>query len=482
MKPSAELFELIKSLSRNEKRYFKLHASMQKGSKNYLKLFKAIDSLKVYDELLLKSEYRKENFVKNFTFNKNYLTRLIFKTLNSYSDEDSIESKLGNIMKRCKIFLDKALIRQYFRTVQQGKKLAEENEMFGYLIEFIEMERQLTPKEQISKKNIHEVYDKKEEVINKILNINLYQRAVSDLFAIQRREGIIRSSSSEKEVDKILKQINIRKSRKPESVTAKERFYFAHFLGSMIKGKFQEAYNFNKKRFALISGNSGIFQKFIYDNNRESMLSLIESASAAGKHTLAKNLFKIYKSKFNKKDRFELRSEIICHCIQLAEALHSGKTLDNNFLLSLEKVLLKYKGKININLYNLLYYNLSQYYFINDQYLESLRMINILFENRYLKHTPNLEPYTRILNLLIHYELKNYKLLSHLIPATVKYLKGKNRLFKTEKIILHFLKKSITGSGRTKDKLSFTRPEMQIRSLKNDKYEKNAILYFAFLK
>src|SRR4029078_9082574 len=93
-------------------------------------------------------------------------------------------------------------------------------------------------------------------------------------------------------------------------------------------------------------------------------------------------------------------------------------------------------------------YNLSRYFFVRENFEESLRIINILFESRLLKHTPRLEPYTRLLNILIHFELGNEKLLLHLIPATVKYLKNKNKLFKTEKTVLHYLKKIIMKGNR----------------------------------
>jgi len=50
MKPSTELFELIKSLTASEKRHFKLNASLQKGNKNYIHIFEITDSQNVYDD------------------------------------------------------------------------------------------------------------------------------------------------------------------------------------------------------------------------------------------------------------------------------------------------------------------------------------------------------------------------------------------------------------------------------------------------
>ena len=64
MAKKGELFLLIKSLSRTEKRYFRMFANMNKGSANYLRLFDAIDKQEVYDEKTIKEEFQGETFVK----------------------------------------------------------------------------------------------------------------------------------------------------------------------------------------------------------------------------------------------------------------------------------------------------------------------------------------------------------------------------------------------------------------------------------
>ncbi len=77
MKPSEELFNLIKSLSKSEKRFFKLSSSLQSGEKNYLKIFDAIDDQSVYDEHALKESFKNEKFIKHFPSEKNHLYKLI---------------------------------------------------------------------------------------------------------------------------------------------------------------------------------------------------------------------------------------------------------------------------------------------------------------------------------------------------------------------------------------------------------------------
>jgi hypothetical protein len=84
MKPSTELHDLIKSLTKSEKRFFKLHSALQSGDKNYLRIFDAIDKQKVYDEEALKKQFAKETFIKHLPSEKNHLYKLILKALRAY--------------------------------------------------------------------------------------------------------------------------------------------------------------------------------------------------------------------------------------------------------------------------------------------------------------------------------------------------------------------------------------------------------------
>ena len=84
MKPSHELFRLIKSLSKSEKRFFKLMSSLQSGEKNYIKLFDSIEKQNEYNEDAIKHQFREETFIKHLPSEKNHLYKLILKSLRSF--------------------------------------------------------------------------------------------------------------------------------------------------------------------------------------------------------------------------------------------------------------------------------------------------------------------------------------------------------------------------------------------------------------
>ena len=56
-----QLFALIKSLTKAEKRYFKLFASVNNTDANYILLFDAIDAQDVYDEKRIKEKFAIRN-------------------------------------------------------------------------------------------------------------------------------------------------------------------------------------------------------------------------------------------------------------------------------------------------------------------------------------------------------------------------------------------------------------------------------------
>ena len=60
--PNSRVFNLIKSLTKSEKRFFKLSSSLQSGDKNYLKIFDAIDEQEEYNERLIKERFKNEKF------------------------------------------------------------------------------------------------------------------------------------------------------------------------------------------------------------------------------------------------------------------------------------------------------------------------------------------------------------------------------------------------------------------------------------
>ncbi|HQY19564.1 MAG TPA: hypothetical protein PLX80_01820 [Ignavibacteria bacterium] len=487
MNTNTELFDLIKSLTSSEKRYFTLNASVQKGNKKYLKLFDLIDSQRSNDEKTLRSLKGKEDITKNFNFTKNYLTKLIFKSLLNYKNEKSTDAKLFNMLQRCRILFDKALFRQYFKTVKAGKQLAEKNERFSFLIEFMEIERQLTKKEELSGVNIEEVFDDELKILNKIRDINNYKKTVSLLFRFYRTKGMVRSEQNEKDLDECMNDLLIVSETVSDgmgmSVTAKERYLFAMSMAEEIKGNFDASYNYSTKRFKLISNNINVFDESLFDSYKDSVLSAVYSASISRKFAKAEkhlDSLKINSGKTEINDLNIMLSELHYNLLRVLNGkVNKNK---NTILAETEKFLKRNKNKITINTFNLIVYRLSAIDFFEKNYNECLRIFGEYSLEKNSGLSPFIEPYARMLLILIHFEMKDHKLLQYMIPSAKKYLRSRNALHKTEDTVLNFISKMSKQNKNTNQKTLLSELTNDLIRFKKDKYEKNAFEYFDYLR
>jgi hypothetical protein len=98
MKKRDDLFKLIKSLTRNEKGYFKKFSKINSSetSSSYMILFDAVDRMKVYNEATLKKAMEGHIQITALSTLKNYLYDLILRSLrNYYENTDSVIKALN---------------------------------------------------------------------------------------------------------------------------------------------------------------------------------------------------------------------------------------------------------------------------------------------------------------------------------------------------------------------------------------------------
>ena len=149
MKPSNELFELIKSLSQTEKRFFKVYATRHIiGKKNiYSKLFDAIAKQDEYDEEKIIAKFKGQNFVKYFASEKYYLYNMILDSLNSYHAESSVEYMLNRMLHFSEILYKKTLYEQCVKIIERAEKIAWKYEQFNELHKIVSTKRKLIYKD-----------------------------------------------------------------------------------------------------------------------------------------------------------------------------------------------------------------------------------------------------------------------------------------------------------------------------------------------
>ncbi|MBK7959259.1 MAG: hypothetical protein IPK03_14900 [Bacteroidetes bacterium] len=147
LKTSYELFTLIKSLTPEEKGYFKKMSSFDARSEKYglkyVLLYDAIDQAENVQTFLSKEFEQnliREKIVKNYADEKSHLQDLILKALRTFHSNRQVDMKLSDALKDIFILKERKLPNLHLKAIIKAKEIATKYERYLRLIEVIHEE------------------------------------------------------------------------------------------------------------------------------------------------------------------------------------------------------------------------------------------------------------------------------------------------------------------------------------------------------
>jgi hypothetical protein len=271
--------------------------------------------------------------------------------------------------------------------------------------------------------------------------------------------------------------VNLAEVNRNLPARCRDSMLLAKYLECRLKGEFEESVKYCKLRYKLVTQYPDVFKDYLLDPKHDSLELLITSAIRLKNFSEARSVFSRLKKIIDNTDDIDLT--ITGYDIRFSEYIENeNKKAGDVIIPEIEEYFIKHSGKILVNTENYFRFNIAKYYFITGNYLAALEQMNKFLSSKMTKLTPEFESYSRIINILIHYELGNFGLLKYLIPTTKKYLLNKNKYFRFVSEILRSVKKLIG----LKDDISVTKCFndlfKKILMLKKNKFEKNAFVYF----
>lgn len=145
LKKKELLFQLVKSLTKEEKRHFKLFVNKYSGSKenNYVMLFNAIDKQEIYDEDAIKNQFKDHLFVKQLTVTKHYLQKQIIKSLQNLHYDDTVDLSMLALHHQVSVLFKKGHYEICRELVKKGIEVCAANDLFLEWIGFLKWELNL---------------------------------------------------------------------------------------------------------------------------------------------------------------------------------------------------------------------------------------------------------------------------------------------------------------------------------------------------
>lgn len=490
MPVSDQLYTLIQSLTKTEKRFFRLYSALQQGEKNYLKLFTAID-IQVskgngYDEKILLKKFAGSSLANRLPREKHYLHKAILKSMRAYHARQAIHLQIRDTLNDIKFLMDKGLFGLARKQLIQIKKLAYKFEMYHQLLDISEMESALISQVSNVVKYGKDIADERATIIKILENTNQYAQLHYGLLKLYLAKPTIKTGDDEQAYREILDQPLFNHSNRALSFQSKIYFYRAY-----------QMYYFAKQALVEYENYSGLLVS-LYEKNKEQISKAPENYAVAlnnlldiqrtQKHYGAffRTLHKLrtFPSELAIRQDKRLASAIFTYGYnqEMYAYLDQGKieaalNLLPDVLQGLEK---HTDAKKSFLIY--LYKNIARTYFLSHQYKKALDWLNKIINDADVRVRADIESFARILFIIIHYELGNNRILEYYVKSTYRFLLKKDNLNPVEMAILKFIRNELPKVVSQKQLIySFQTLKQRLEKMTDQKQPQQSLENFDYI-
>ncbi|AWX46327.1 hypothetical protein HME9304_03360 [Flagellimonas maritima] len=481
------LFVLIKSLSKSEKRQFKLYVGRLgvNADAKFLALFNLLDRLRTYDERqILENNIVKKAQLSNL---KAHLYKQILVSLRLNPVNQNIRVQIREQLDFATILYQKGLYKQSLKILDKAKNFAIENEEKNVAYEIVELEKIIET--QYITRSIPDRADELAVQAKELSAHNVITSKLSNLslqlYGMMLKVGYVRNDEELLEVqnyfDAHLPAYNI------DNLGFREKLwlYKAHLWYSFLTQDFLSSYKYASKWVDLF-----------YDN--EEMIPLNPVFFLKGNHYLLESLFFVkYSSQFREtlkrmeeqvnSPKFPQNENIV----SLAFLYINSNKLNQHFLEGtfgkglylvniIEYGIKKHKDRIDEHHIMLLYYKIACLYFGNGDNKNCIAYLKKIILNKNLKMREDLMCFARVLSLVAHYEAGMDYHLEVQLKSTYKFLLKMNDLHAVQKEMIKFLR-SLGDIYPSELRNEFQKLYNELKKYENHPYEKRAFLYLDIL-
>jgi tetratricopeptide (TPR) repeat protein len=440
MKPTHDLYDLVHSLTKSEKRFFKLQSSLQAGEKNYVRLFDLLEKMDQYDEEFVKETFKGELFLKHLPSEKNHLFKLILKSLRSYHAENSVRSILKQSLKNVDILHKKGLFEECKKELKRAKKTAVSYEFFYYLFEIISWQKNILEEDYENgefTQSIEEIADEEALVLSKLQNLAQYQVLYGKVNAIFRSGGFAPSKLHEKMLQEITSSKLLKDSSLATSIRSNcIRLYSLGFC-AIAESDIEKAAQYFEEVIQLFEENEWLRD----DKAKRYLRSLGQLLTCkvllndrVGATEIYKKLEGLEESeKFHDPDLVAFRFRILKQ-IQVEMALMFDQKIQSDELfVSIQQT----KNVLSKEFEMMMHYRLALYEFSSGFHQRALKHVNQIINNSDKELRQDIYGHVRVLNILIHLCLGNVDLVEYALKSTIRFYTQRERNHEAD---IHFLK------------------------------------------
>lgn len=477
------LFQLIKSLTKSEKRQFKLYVGrlgVNTDSK-FLNLFNFLDKASVYNEAaILKSGIVKKQQLANA---KAHLYKQILISLKLSPSHQDIRSLIREQLDFASILYHKGLYKQSLKILDKAKELSIANEEKNLAYQVVELEKVI--ESQYITRSISNRADELSIQAKELSYLNVIASKLTNLslqlYSIILKTGYIKNEEEHNHIKQYFDKQLPKFKMKEIGFREKLWLYKAYLWYSFLTQDFLNCYKYASKWVQLfydypkminsnpvffLKGNNYLLESLFFIRRKKrfktSLIAFEERIALAG---------------FPKDQNIEALAFLYLNLHKLNLYFIDGSFEEGlDIIPKIETELKDYVNRIDEHHIMTFYYKFASMYFGSGNNEKCIYYLDKIISNKSLSMREDLLCFSRILNVFAHYEAGYDYHIETLLRSTYKFLLKMNDLQEVQKEMIKFIK-NLQNIYPHEIKKAFKNLHTKLKTFEDDPYESRAFLY-----
>jgi hypothetical protein len=475
------LFVLIKSLSKAEKRHFRLQSD-RSGDALFVQLFDALDKMAAYREaaLLKRVPAIKKQQLSNL---KAHLYRHVLDTLRMLDRQKDIRIMLREQVDYAEVLYNKGLYQQSLRWLAKAKMLAIEHQEVELQMQILEFEKLIEARHitRSIENRAEQLSTESRGCIQQLTSLSHLSNLALSLYGMYLKLGHVRN---EKEAimlrsffENNLPEANVH----PMTFYEKVNLYQAYSWYSYILQDFLMFYRYTQKWVDL-------FDQYPQQQKTDPALYI-----KAMNNLLTAHFFNMNYGKFcsdldsletfwrENQSRFNEQTRTLAF-VHTYTAKINKHFLEGTFTEGLKIVpevmeqIAAHQLSMDKHRALVFYYKIACLYFGSGDNNKAIEYLNLIINLQIGNLRADIQCFARILHLIAHYELKNYDLTEYLLKSVYHFIAKNKDLSLVMEEILKFLKKT-NHLGPREIRPAFRHLKERLELIAKNPYERRSFLY-----
>ncbi|MFN3342621.1 MAG: hypothetical protein ACK40M_07980 [Flavobacteriales bacterium] len=490
MRPNEDLFQLIQSMSREERGYFSKYADIHAkgGENNYKRLFSLICSIDDPTDEKVRKRLAGDPLLDYFSTAKNQLYFILLRTMRFSQRDLGFVNRTSELLSECDLLNARGLRNQMQKSMRRAEEFVFSNELVLPALELCDRNFDFHFEDHLGPTDLEQRMETLFRLREKIMD-DLHEQHRMERWLVKMQLAIMRKNLSESSrnagIRNILALLEQEESRKPSTTIGRYLFAIIQATGAEAMGNWSGAYSSYSQAIEIICVRRDQSFRFpmrhirCLEGKARVAMKLGEKKDVIHHINLLKRLPSMHPVFSGIKFQFEIANAI--HLLELElfyswGELKKGAELTHYLLKEMEKNALAMTTQTRMELW----IRMSTMLFCCGEYKQALQLLNKVYSERFEHLDRSLVGFCRVYYLILHLELGNWDHVYYAFRSVQRRMEKEGSLGNTERHILTYVRSKVfKGKGQPRI-FNLERFSRELLWLKNDPGEARAFRFFDF--